>query len=107
MKAFQNTAWAQARLDLAATACALERCRLAQGGYPPNLDALAPRFATALTQDVCTGQPLKYRRAGDAGFVLYEVGWNLTDDGGTAPADTADGRVPKTGDWLWPAYPES
>ena len=39
-----------------------------------------------------------YRRMGDGKFLLYSVGWNETDDGGTA-SDKMD-----QGDWVW-QYP--
>jgi hypothetical protein len=73
---------AQTAVDLATVACALERHRLANSEFPPTLDALAPRFAAKLPNDIITGEPLKYRRTDDGGFVLYSVGFNQVDDGG-------------------------
>ena len=69
-------------MDLARTAIALERYRLAHGEFPESLDALAPQFIAKVPHDVIGGQPLKYRRTADGQFVLYSVGWNETDDGG-------------------------
>ena len=92
---------AQTATDQAAIACALERYRLANGQFPENLQALVPRFAARLPNDVITGEPLKYRRADDGRFVLYSVGWNEKDDGGV-PGET---QFDKTqGDWVW-EYP--
>jgi len=91
---------AQAGLDLARVACALERARLATGQYPEKLDALAPVYITNLPPDIITGQPLIYQRApaGDK-FVLYSVAWNNRDDGGfVAPALSARWS---DGDWTW------
>ena len=93
LKRFAN---AQVMTDEATLACALERCRLANGKFPETLDALVPRFIAKLPHDIITVEPLKYRRDGD-GYVLYSVGWNEKDDGGKADekGDIAQG------DWVW------
>jgi hypothetical protein len=98
-------AQAQAAVDLARVACALERHRLAHGDYPETLDALAPKFIPKLPHDLIDGQPLRYRRA-DGSFVLYSVGWNEKDDGGTV-VFTKDERSANwnEGDWVW-RYPD-
>jgi hypothetical protein len=87
---------AQVVADEAAIACALERCRLADGRYPDLLDALVPRFMAKLPHDIITGAPLKYRREGD-GYILYSVGWNEKDDGGKVDEKGELNR----GDWVW------
>ena len=108
----KKIAWAQSSVDLARTAIALERYRLAHGEYPETLDALAPQFIAKLPHDVINGQPLHYRRdppspgsgAASGQFVLYSVGWNETDDGGEiglSKSGTVDNRK---GDWVW-QYP--
>jgi len=94
-------------------ACALERCWLADGQYPESLEALVPRFIDQLPPDVINSQPLHYRRTEDprsqssgaasSRFVLYSVGWNETDDGGT-PGNTQFDE--KQGDWVW-RYPSN
>jgi hypothetical protein len=94
----------QADVDLARVACALERYRLAHGGYPDSLGALAPQFISALPHDVIGGQPLHYRRTDDGKFVLYSVGWNEKDDGGTVVL-TKTGTVDRQrGDWVWQGW---
>ncbi len=55
-------AYAQSSVDLARTAIALERYRLAHGDYPESLDALAPQFIEKVPHDVIGGGPLHYRR---------------------------------------------
>ena len=101
-KAAVKFAYGQAAVDLARTAVALERYRLAQGEYPETLDVLAPKFITAVPRDVIGGQPLKYHRQTDGRFVLYSVGWNETDDGGKVVLGT--GNTPavdlEKGDWV-------
>ena len=56
--------------------------------------------------DIIGGQPLKYRRTGDEQFVLYSIGWNEKDDGGTVAL--TDSKPPRVnldkGDWVW-EYP--
>jgi hypothetical protein len=95
----------QISVDLARTACALERYRLAHGEYPESLDALVPQFIGKLPHDIIGGQPLHYRRTSNGQFVLYSVGWNEKDDGGVL------GYLPhlpmpsfELGDWVW-QYP--
>jgi hypothetical protein len=103
--AVKKFAEAQSSTDLARTAIALERFRLAHGEFPESLDALAPQFLAKLPHDVIGGQPLKYRRTNDGQFVLYSVGWNETDDGGVV-IYRKGGTVPdiSQGDWVW-RYP--
>jgi tetratricopeptide (TPR) repeat protein len=92
----------QASIDLARVACALERYRLANGVYPETLDALAPQFIGKLPHDIINGQPLHYRRTDDGKFVLYSVGWNETDDGGTVVFLKGGVTVDRDkGDWVW------
>lgn len=79
--AAESFPFAQTAVDLAALACALERCRSVNGDFPATLDALVPQFMAKLQRDILNGEPLKYRRT-DRGFVLYSVGFNKVDDGG-------------------------
>jgi hypothetical protein len=113
-KCVEKFAFVQASIDLARVACALERYRLAQGKYPASLEALAPQFMEKVPHDIINGEPLHYRltdgpssQSSDAAsgkFVLYSVGWNEKDDGGTV-ALTQSGLVDREkGDWVW-QYP--
>jgi hypothetical protein len=97
---------AQSMVDLARVAIALERHRLANGQFPETLAALEPKFIAKLPHDVINGQPLKYRRTDNDSFILYSVGWNEKDDGGTV-AFSKDGKNVnwKEGDWVW-RYPQ-
>ncbi|MGC3959295.1 MAG: hypothetical protein QM813_15540 [Verrucomicrobiota bacterium] len=103
-KAAEKFVVAQNSTDLARVAIALERHRLAHGQFPENLTALAPKFLAQLPHDVINGQPLKYRRTDDGSFILYSVGWNETDDGGTVELSKGGGVDAKKGDWVW-RYP--
>jgi hypothetical protein len=98
----QKPAYAQTAVDLAAIACALERWRLAHGQFPETLDSLAPGLMDPLPHDIINGRPLKYHRTTDGRFVLYSVGWNGTDEGGTVGLTKSGERVDATtGDWVW------
>ena len=100
-KSVQRFATVQAQVDLARTACALERYHLAHGEYPASLDAVAPQFIEKLPHDIINGQPLRYRRTDDGKYVLHSVGWNETDDGGQVVL-TKNGSIDqKKGDWVW------
>ncbi len=95
----------QSSVDLARVACALERYRLARGEYPETLDALTPQqFIEKLPHDVVNGQPLHYRRTDNGQFLLYSVGWNEKDDGGTVVMTKVGTVDRENGDWVW-QYP--
>jgi len=100
----ESFAYGQTSVDLARLACALERYRLANGQFPDTLDALVPKFIEKVPHDLINGQPLKYRRTEDGQFVLYSVGWNETDDGGTIGWNKSGGPDWHSGDWVW-RYP--
>jgi hypothetical protein len=99
-------AYAQAGVNLARTALALERYRLAHGEFPEALDALAPSFIAQVPHNVIGGQSLNYRRTSDGQFVLCSLGWPATDD---ASVRAVGRRSPPEidldpGDWVW-QYP--
>jgi hypothetical protein len=100
-------AYAQSSVNLARTAIALERFRLAHGEFPESLDALAPQFLEKIPHDVIGGEPLHYRRTDDGQFVLYSIGWNDRDDGGVIILNQGSTRVVdlNQGDWVW-RYPK-
>jgi len=90
----------QSEVDMTMLACAIERYHLATGHCPENLNELVPKFVSAVSHDIIDGQPLRYRRTGDARFILYSIGWNQKDDGGVAATD----KDHLNGDWVW-QYP--
>jgi hypothetical protein len=103
--AAKKFAYGQSSVDLARTAIALERYRLAHAEFPGSLDALAPQFIAKVPHDVIGGQPLKYRREANDQFVLYSVGWNETDDGGVVGFSPKGQSLDTSkGDWVW-RYP--
>lgn len=92
-----SVARGEAQVSLMRLALALEEQRLAGpadgGGYPERLDDLAPTFLGEVPLDPFTGKPFVYERRGD-GYLLYSVGQNAVDDGGT----DVMGRIVK-GEW--------
>lgn len=105
---------AEVAKQTAITAIALKRYQLKHGTYPPDLNALVPQFLPAVPQDPEDGQPLRYHLKDDGTFVLYSIGPNGKDDGGSSALD-----VIMEGsnyywlnlhalDWVWPqpATPE-
>jgi hypothetical protein len=70
-------------LDHARLAIALERLRLTEGVFPDALSALVPEFFPVLPRDPFSGQEYRYQRTDSGTFLLYSVGENRRDDGGT------------------------
>jgi hypothetical protein len=95
VRAMQTVARNQSLVNEAMIACGLERYRLAKGQFPDALESLAPEFLEKVPHDIINGGTLKYRRTTDGGYVVYSIGWNEKDDGGTP------GRNVQEGDWVW------
>lgn len=77
-------------------ACALERYRLQHQQYPETLEALSPTFLPNVPTDPCTAKAFQYRRTSPDQFILYSLGPNGRDDGGTFNTDESKA------DWSWP-----
>lgn len=107
LTALEFAAIGQTHVDLARTAVALERHYLANRSYPETLDALEPDFIETVPHDVMTGEPLRYRRE-NGRFLLYSVGVNQVDDGGTVVpwgSGTNSPPDPDQGDIVWSYFP--
>lgn len=108
-RAAQKFAIQQVRMDEARIACALERYRLAHGVYPGTLAELVPACIDEVPHDIMDGEPYHYRLSADGTFLLYSVGWNQTDDGGTVAFEKDNPKAIdyEQGDWVWPTpkYP--
>ena len=80
-------------LRTAATAMAVERFRLAHQNQPPDsLAALVPAYLKSVPTDPFDGQPLRYKRL-EKGYVIYSIGDDLKDDGGTGIKRNAKGNM--------------
>jgi hypothetical protein len=98
----------QVQLDEDRIVCGLERYRLVHGGYPKKLDALVSACIDELPHDVMNGEPYHYRANADGTFLLYSVGWNQVDDGGTIALKSGYTKPQidfDNGDWVWPMVP--
>ncbi len=99
----------QSRIDLAVVACAIERFRWRNGRLPEALGVLVPDFLDTLPVDLISGDVFRYRAGGDGDgggggeFLLYSVGWNQVDDGGSSEQPTPLGFVDAE-DWVWGAW---
>jgi hypothetical protein len=81
----------RADLDLARTALAIERFRLATGEIPEQLADLVPAYLAQVPIDPFDGQPIRYRRT-DPGYVLYSVMEDGQDNGGVERDDVGKGQ---------------
>ncbi len=98
----------QVAIDQFVIAVALERHWLRHRAYPERLDALVPEFLDRLPHDLFDGQPMRYRREGEQGFVLWSIGFDGKDDNSgpllTKPSGTTHVGE-ETGDLVW-RYPQ-
>lgn len=74
----------QARLRTVGASLAIERYRDLHSALPDSLDDLVPKFLDAVVADPFTGGPLRYKKLAK-GYVVYSVGEDGKDDGGTEP----------------------
>ncbi|MBN2312614.1 MAG: hypothetical protein JXM79_01715 [Sedimentisphaerales bacterium] len=71
-----------AHLRTARTGLAVQRYRLATGVLPDTLSQLVPAYLDAVPEDPFDGQELRFKKR-ETGFVIYSIGEDLSDDGGT------------------------
>ncbi|HMJ67025.1 MAG TPA: hypothetical protein VK615_16905 [Candidatus Binatia bacterium] len=91
---------AETQRGMTIAAIALKRYHLAHGKYPSRLDELIPDFVREVPVDWRDGQNLRYRQERDT-FVLWSVGDNGKDDGGT-PDQTDPYSFFSGLDLVWP-----
>jgi hypothetical protein len=70
-----------AQMRTARVALAIERYRLAAGKLPDALTDLVPAYLDAVPTDPFDGKEMRYKKL-EAGFVVYSIGEDLSDDGG-------------------------
>jgi hypothetical protein len=98
--ALRKTAFSQSGAQIASIACALEKYRRAHNRFPDNLNLLIPQFARELPTDAISGLPVHYRLEESGQYLLYSVGWNEVDDGGSVEAKEKGQGAAIEGDWV-------
>lgn len=83
-------------------AIALEFYHRQHGHYPATLAELTPQLLPAVPADRITGKPLHYRLK-DGKPVVYSVGADRTDDGGTPPMSHGQPKSDWAAQWDLPA----
>ena len=81
-----KTQFREAHLRLLMLELALHAYQLEKGQLPQRLDELVPGFLTAVPPDPFSKNAFIYH-PGAGSFVVYSVGADGNDDGGTSPAD--------------------
>jgi len=72
------------QLRAAEAGLAVERYRLASSyALPDSLSQVVPKYLTAVPDDPYDGKPLRYKKLSPKGYVVYSIGRNRLDDGGT------------------------
>jgi ABC-type Na+ efflux pump permease subunit len=91
---------ALAQLRCVAVMLAAERYRRQHDHWPETLADLVPAYLQAIPIDPFDGQPLRYRRRPN-GAVIYSVGFDLVDNGGTFDRAQPTGTGIDLGVRLW------
>ena len=81
----------RAHLDLAKTALAAERYRLAVGNVPSELAELVPTYLDEVPIDPFDARAIRYERADD-GYVLYSIAEDGVDNGGIEKEQAGRGQ---------------
>lgn len=79
----EKIVFTQTFLRSLATACAVERYRMAHGHLPATLEDLVPDFLTSLPTDPLTGKPLCYKPSESSSYLIYGTGWDQRDNAGS------------------------
>ena len=79
---FEAESRARTKRQLTRLGVALAIYRAEQGDYPGSLDQLVPSVLPELPVDLYHSKPFQYRKTDD-GFLLYSLGENGVDDGGS------------------------
>jgi len=76
-----------AHIDMAMTALAIERYRLATGKVPERLEELVPQYIKEVPTDPFDGKPIRYKRT-EPGYLLYSILEDGQDNGGKERSPT-------------------
>jgi hypothetical protein len=67
-----------------ATACSVERYRMAHGRLPATLENLVPAFLPSVPSDPLTSKPLCFKPSESSSYLIYGTGWDQTDNAGSS-----------------------
>jgi hypothetical protein len=97
----QRIAATQTILRSLATACAVERYRMAHGRLPATLEDLVPAFLPSIPTDPLTGKPLCYKPSESSSYLIYGTGWDQTDNAGSSVSAITglSSRLENQADW--------
>jgi hypothetical protein len=84
IRSAKSIAATQTLLRSLATACAVERYRMAHGRLPATLEDLVPAFLPSTPTDPLTGKPLCYKPSESSSYLIYGTGWDQTDNAGSS-----------------------
>jgi hypothetical protein len=101
MSPAKRIAATQTILRSLATACAVERYRMAHGRLPATLEDLAPAFLPSIPTDPLTGKPLCYKPSENSSYLIYGTGWDQTDNAGSSVTTLTglSSRLENQADW--------
>ena len=94
--------YVQARLRTASAALAAERYCQEKGSWPDTLDTLVPTYLKQVPADPYEGKPLRLRRTDD-GIIVYSIGPDRADNGGTLDRENPVAPGTDLGFQLWNA----
>jgi hypothetical protein len=96
----------RSELEAALTMLALADHHAALGAYPDRLEQLVPERLPRIPIEIFAEQPISYRRT-DSGYVLYSVGRDRLDGGGTADSYHPDDVNTRESDIVFSLYRRS
>ena len=106
IRAMARAMRAETERSMIISAVAMKRFELRHGNLPPTLDSLVPEIVSAVPVDYMDGKPMRYRLNPDGQFVLYSVGEDEQDDGGSTamrPDKSSQRNLWDRKDFVWPA----
>ena len=83
----EKIAHIEARAQVTRLALACKLYASDKGEFPSSLEELTPAYFKELPRDPYTGKDFVYRLLREGGFVVYSVGPNERDEGGTSSSD--------------------
>jgi hypothetical protein len=99
-KAYNREARIDAQLGNAEIALSCHIYKQRYGDYPSSLKELTPEILPSLPLDPFTGEDYIYKKK-DKRFIIYSVGENLKDDGGTPRATNGNEKAYVDYDIVW------